>query len=216
MRACGRGSVPGRVSRTATDTIEIDLHASKGNFMYSDRLTSVLFIAILTTVPTERVMACPNGQSQGLFGWCYPNIPVPHQIIPNDLKCAPWAAHPYYMQVVVAINALPGQLASIGVVDAGSCKAKSGQVSAIIGQSFGSSLQTISDSLMQCACDNATFSPGAPPTATGPLPCLSVGWNTVPAGSSMCSGGIINICTGNPGPQDPRYGGWSYTNVQCN
>jgi hypothetical protein len=183
--------------------------------MNSARLTSVIFIA-MTIVPIGHAMACPIGQSQGLFGWCYPNISVPHQIIPNDLTCAPWAGHPYYMQAVVAINALPGQLASIGVVDAGSCKAQSGQVAAIIGQSFGSGLQTISNSLMECACDNATFSPAAPPTATGSLACLAIGWDTVPAGSIMCAGEIINICTGNPAPQNPSYGGWMYTNVQCN
>lgn len=38
------------------------------------RLMNMLILCLLGTLISTSVMACPDGQSKGAFGWCYPNI----------------------------------------------------------------------------------------------------------------------------------------------
>jgi hypothetical protein len=77
------------------------------------------------------------------------------------------------------------------------------------------SIDFIGDSIHNAICSAAGPIQLCGTPQTNSLPCLTTGWSTTPPGTTLCSGGIVNLCTGNPGPQDPRYGTWVGTGRRC-
>ncbi len=172
-------------------------------------------------------LACPDGQSEGAFGWCYPNIPnpIPPNVMPRQLECAQWTAHPMYVQTVSAINAMRNILATRGITNADSCRSNAGTVAGIISDYYDRRVGAVASNLLKCACSNSEFAqaPAPAPTPTA-YPCHGPNFTEYPGGFAGCfpvpgvpASYFVQLCTGAPSnnPADPYHSTWVVTGRRC-